>query len=58
MNIFVDMKILWKFFGDITKLDYTLLLYLCIIGDFLTVKVQNGAIFLGMLKFQILFCSA
>ena len=47
------MKILWIFFGVITKLDYISGLFPCILGSFLKVIVQNGDIFLGMLKFQI-----
>ena len=36
------MKILWIFFGVITKLDYILGLFLCMLGSFLKVIVQNG----------------
>ena len=40
------MKILWIFFGVITKLDYTM---------HFRVKVQNGGYFLGCLNFKYLF---
>ena len=58
------MKILWIFFGVITKLDYIKRSFLCILGSFLKVKVQiggivlvakNSNIFLGCLKFLIYF---
>ena len=56
------MKILWIFFGVITKLDYISGSFLsvtyrslvrCILGSFLKVKVQNVGYFFGLLKFQI-----
>ena len=45
------------FFGVITKLDYIKRSFLCILGSFLKVKVQNGGggYFLGLLKIQIFF---
>ena len=46
-NTLLGMKILWIFFGVITKLDYIKGSFLCILGSFLKVKVQNGGIFLG-----------
>ena len=54
------MKILWIFFfleggGVITKLDYSLGSFLCILRSFLKIKVKNGGIFLGCLKFLIFF---
>ena len=49
------MKILWKFLGVFTKLDYIKGSFLCILGSFLKVKVQNGGYFWGLLKFQIFF---
>ena len=52
-NIFWGMKTLWIFFGITTKLDYIKGSFLCILGSFLNVKVQNGGYFLGLLKFQI-----
>ena len=58
MNIFWGMKILWIFWGVITKLDYIKGSFLCILGSFLKVKVQNGGYFLGLLKFQICFWGA
>ena len=39
------------FFGVITKLDWFLRLFLCILGSFLEVNVQNGDIFWGQLEF-------
>ena len=64
MNIFGGMKILWIFFGFITKLDCIKGSFLCILGSFLKVKVQKGGyfwfakiskIFSGCLKFLIFF---
>ena len=52
------MKILWRFFGVITKLGYIKGSFLCILGSFLKVKVQHGGYFLGLLKFQIFFGGA
>ena len=49
------MKILWIFFGVITKFDYIKGSFLCILGSFLKVKVQNGGYFFELLKFQIFF---
>ena len=46
------------FWGVITKLDYIKRSFLCILGSFLKVKVQNGGIFLGLLKIQIFFGGA
>ena len=42
-------------FGVITKLNYIEVSFLCILGSFLKVKVQNGGYFLGLVKFQIFF---
>ena len=47
LNIFLDMKILWIFLGVITKLDFIKGSFLCILGSFLKVIVQNGDIFWG-----------
>ena len=55
INILGGMKILWIFFWVITKLDYIKRSFLCILGSFLKVKVQNGGIFGGLLKIQIFF---
>ena len=55
MNIFWSMKILWIFFGVITKLDYTYGSFLCTLGSFLKVMVQNDGYFWGWLKLQIFF---
>ena len=43
------------FFGVITKLDYVKGSFLCFLGSFHKVKVQNEGYFLGLLKFQIFF---
>ena len=42
-------------FRVITKLDYFWRSFLCILGSFLKVKVQNGGYFLGCLNFKYLF---
>ena len=39
---FWGIKILWIFFRVITKLGYIKGSFLCILGSFLKVKVQNG----------------
>ena len=39
------MKILWIFLGS----------FLCILGSYLKVNVQNGGYFWGLLEFQIFF---
>ena len=57
------MKILWIFFGVTTKLGYISGSFLCILGSFLKVKVQNGDIFwvakisnfLGVLEISDIF---
>ena len=50
------MKILWIFFGVITKLDYIKRSFLCILGSFLKDMVQNGDwVFFWLLKIQIFF---
>ena len=55
MNNFWSMKILWTFFffwgggGVITKLDWFQGSFLCILGSFLEVNLQNGDIFWGCL---------
>ena len=41
--------------GVITKFDNIKGSFLCILGFFLKVKVQNGGIFGGLLKFHIFF---
>ena len=53
INIFLGMKILWIFFGVIAKSDYIQGSFLCILGSFLKIKVQNGGYFFGLLKFLI-----
>ena len=46
------MDIFWV----IDKLDYYILgSFICILGSFFKVKVQNGGNFLGLLKFLIFF---
>ena len=52
-NILGGMKLLWIFFGVITKLDNIYWSFLCILGSFLKVKVQKPGIFLGLPKIQI-----
>ena len=46
------------FFWVIIKLDYIYGSFLCILGYFLKIRVQNGVYFFGLLKFQILFWGA
>ena len=41
--------------GVVTKLDYIYGSFLCILGSFLKVMIQNGDIFGGLLKFHFLF---
>ena len=45
MNIFWGRTILWIFFEVITKLDWFWRSFLCILGYFLKVNVQNGDFF-------------
>ena len=54
------MKILWIFLGGHHEIGLylgviSMPLFLCILGSFLKVKVQNGGYFWGLLKFQIFF---
>ena len=53
MNIFGGMKILWIFFGVITKLDFTMHLRVFSEG-----QGTKWRIFFGLLKFQILIWGA
>ena len=46
-DILFGMKILWIFFGVITKLVYIKGSFLCILVSFVKVNVQNGGYFLG-----------
>ena len=55
MNIFLGYEDFVDIFGVITKLNYIEVSFLCILGSFLKVKVQNGGYFLGLVKFQIFF---
>ena len=41
INIFLGMKILWIFFGVITKLDYKKGSFICILGSFLKVIIPT-----------------
>ena len=50
-----NKNILWIFFGVITNLDYIKGSFLCILGSFLMVKVQNWGSILGLVKFQVFF---
>ena len=52
------MKILWILLGVITKLDIIYGSFLCILGYFLKVKVQNVGYLFGLLKVQIFFWGA
>ena len=52
INIFWGMKALWIFFGFITKFDYIKRSFLCILGSFLKIKVQNWGIFFGSENFK------
>ena len=49
------MKILWIFFWGRHKIGLYLGVFLCILGSFLKVIVQNEDIFLRLLKFEIFF---
>ena len=51
---FGGMKILWIFFGGDHKIGLVWGSFLCNLGSFFKVKVQNWDIF-GLLKFQIFF---
>ena len=55
---FWGMKILWIFFFGHLKLDYIEGSFLCILGYFLKVKVQNGGYFLGVAKISNIFGGA
>ena len=44
-NILWGMKTLWIFFGGHNKVGLVLMPFLCIVGSFLKVNVQNGDIF-------------
>ena len=54
-NYFLGYEDFVDIFGVITKLNYIEVSFLCILGSFLKVKVQNGGYFLGLVKFQIFF---
>ena len=41
MNIFLAMKILWIFFLGHPKVGLVLAVFLCILGSFLKVNIQN-----------------
>ena len=51
----MGMKILWIFILGHHKTGLVLGSFLCILGYFLKVKVQNGKIFVGLVKVQIFF---
>ena len=53
-NIFGIRKILWIFWVVIPKLDKFWGLFLCILGSFLKVNIQNQDI-LGVAKISIIF---
>ena len=46
------MKIMGHCFGIFTRLDYIFGSFLCILGYFLKVRLQNGGYFLGLVKFK------
>ena len=50
-----EFKYFWGFSGSSQNWTISRGSFLCIKGSFLKVKVQNGDIFLGLLKFQIFF---
>ena len=52
------MKILWIFFWGHHKIGLVWGSFLCNLGSFFKVKVENWNIFLGLLKFQIFFWGA
>ena len=54
INIFGGMKILWIFFGS-PQIGLYLGSFLCILGSFLKVKVQNRGIFFGVAKISNIF---
>ena len=54
MNFFLGMKILWIFLWVITKLDWFQGSFLCILGSFLKVNLQNGDNF-GVAKISNIF---
>ena len=47
MNILLGMKIFWIFLGGYYKIGLYLRSFLCILGSFLKVNVQNEGIILG-----------
>ena len=57
MNIFWGMKILWIFFWGHPKIGLVLgvTLFLCILGSFFKVNIQNRDIFLGCKNFKYFF---
>ena len=52
------MKILWIFLGGHYKIGLHLGSFLCILGSFLKVKVQNRGYFLGVAKISNIFWGA
>ena len=47
------MKVLWVFLGGQHKIGLYLVVFLCILGSFPQVKVQNRGYFWELPKFQI-----
>ena len=58
MNNVWGMKICGYFFRVTKKLDYIQGSFVCILGSFLKVKVQNGGYFLGCLISKYFFLGA
>ena len=55
INMFWGMKILWIFYEGHHRIGLYLAIISMHVGSFLKVMVQNGDIFWGLLKFQIVF---
>ena len=55
MNILFVGRFCGYLLWDITKWDYIKGSFLCILGSFLEVEVQNEEYFFGLLKCQIYF---
>ena len=55
MNIFFGMNILWIFFWGHPKIGLVLGVFLCILGSFLKVNIQNRDFFWGVSKISNIF---
>ena len=58
MNIFWGYEDFADIFGGHHKIGLVWVSFLCILGSFFKVKVQNWDIFLGLIKFLIFFRGA